>query len=135
MIIFIWKYAVGMISLKRRDLPVCIFLVIFSLCVSLYIIEGWHVDLSTPFIYGSDGLWASWAIKRLIDGAWVLSSAYNGFPFGSDFHDFPTSESINLLILKTLGILSGDYAHALNLYFLIGFPVTALVSYFVIRSI
>lgn len=123
-----------MLSLKRDDLLTGIFLVIFSLCLAVYIMEGRHVDLSTPFTYNSDGLLISWIIKRLIDGSWYLSNVNSGFPFGSDFHDFPMSDSGNLLIVKVLGVISGDYTHALNLYFLIGFPVTALVSYFVIRS-
>lgn len=120
--------------LKREDLFTSISLALFSLILSIYVMEGWHVDLSAPFSYNSDGLLNSWIIKRLIDGTWYLSSGYSGFPFGSDFYDFPISDTGNLLILKALGIIFGDYAHALNLYFLLGFPVTAIVSYFVIRS-
>lgn len=130
----IWKYAARTIPLKQEDFLAGIFLVIFSIFLALYIMEGWHVDLSTPFIYNGDGLWISTIIKNLIDGAWYLSNGFSGFPFGSDAYDFPMSDSGSFLILKVLGIISGDYANVLNLYFLIGFPVTALVSYFVIRS-
>lgn len=120
--------------LKREDIFTSISLALFSLILSIYVMEGWHFDLSTPFSYNSDGLLNSWLIKRLIDGTWYLSNGYSGFPFGSDFYDFPISDTGNLLILKALGIIFGDYAHALNLYFLLGFPVTAIASYFVIRS-
>lgn len=123
-----------MLSLKRNDLLAGLFLVMFSLCLSLYIMEGRHVDLSIPFVYTSDGIWISAVIKGLIDGSWYLSNGDIGFPFGSNLYDFPMSDSGNFLILKILGVISGDYAHALNLYFLFGFPVTALVSYFVIRN-
>jgi phosphoglycerol transferase len=81
-----------------------------------------------------DGLSHSWMIQRSIEG-WVFENPRSGYPFGSNFLDYPGSDAGNLLALKLLGYLSGSYYAALNLYFLIGFSVVFASAFCVSRSL
>lgn len=87
-----------------------------------------------PYLYSSDGIFnAQWS-KRLIEG-WSFNSALSGYPFGSNYFDFPSSDAGNHAALKILGIIFGSYQASLNLYFLLGFAVCFSVSYAVFRAI
>jgi phosphoglycerol transferase len=70
---------------------------------------------------------------RLIEG-WVYENPRSGYPFGSNYLDYAGSDSGNNFILKLLGALTGEWYLALNLYFLLGFAVTFVVAFGVLRS-
>jgi len=118
---------------KKQNLVLMIGLGIFSFLLAWYI-SGLKFDLNIPIIYGEDGLFGGWYIKRLIDGAWYFSNDYTGFPFGSDFYDYPSADFGNFFLLKLLGLITGNYAVTYNVYYLLGFPVTAIVSFWVLRQ-
>jgi phosphoglycerol transferase len=111
-----------------------IILALFSFVLAWYLSGGLKIDFSIPLTYDGDALSASSLIKRLIDGAWYFNNNTTGFPFGSDFRDYPGSDVGSFLILKLIGFLTKNYALTYNLYYLIGFPVTAVVSFFVLRK-
>jgi phosphoglycerol transferase len=92
-------------------------------------------NLNFPIDYGADTFFMSALIKRLIDNVWYFNSTYSGFPFESIWLDLPVSDTGNCIILKLLGILTHNYALTLNLYFLLGFSVTSLVSYAVLQRL
>lgn len=91
-------------------------------------------DLSAPYAYGGDLLFHSWMIERVIEG-WLFENVRSGYPFGSSFLDYPGSDSGNHLLLKALGQLGGNFQSALNLYYLLGFVVTYVASYLVLRRL
>lgn len=95
-----------------------------------------YFNLNFPIGYNSgDPFFTSWLIKRLIDGAWYFNSTYTGFPFVSTFLDYPSSDLGNLFVLKLLGLLTHDFVLTQNLYFLLGFSVTAAVSVLVLQKL
>jgi phosphoglycerol transferase len=85
-------------------------------------------DLSVPIIYRDDGLFHSLMIQRVIEG-WIYNNERMGYPFGSSLLDYPGSDSANHLLLKILGLASGSFQAAMNLYFILGFPVVFIGSY------
>lgn len=111
---------------------------IFSFLLASVLMTGWPSGLlpnfDYPFTYSGDGLSASWLIQRTIEG-WVFDNHRSGYPFGSNFLDYPGSDSGNYLILKLFGSLTGDYSSALNLYFLFGFSATFIASFCVLRTV
>jgi len=102
------------------------------------IMSGWPKgllpDLKFPYIYKGDGLSHAWMAQRAIEG-WIFENPRSGYPFGSNFMDYPGSDSGNLLILKLLGLVTTDYHSALNLFFLLSFPTTFIASFCVLVSI
>jgi phosphoglycerol transferase len=99
---------------------------------------GWREalapDIRLPLSYSGDALSSTWLTQRAMEG-WIFNNDRSGFPFGSSFLDYPGSDSASFLILKLLGLLTGSSAAAVNLYFLIGFPVNFLAAFYVLRSI
>jgi len=96
---------------------------------------GTRFDLDVPLIYSGDGLLILVMIKRLMEGSWLFHSIFMGAPFGSSLYDYPIPDSGSLLVLKWLGRMSGSAAVALNLYYLLGFPVNAVSAYVVLRKL
>ena len=100
------------------------------------LVGGTSIDvLHDPLAYSGDGLLILVMIKRVMEGTWLFHSNLMGAPFGSSLYDYPIPDSGSLFVLKWLGRMSGSPVVALNLYFLIGFPVNALSSYIVLRKL
>ena len=95
--------------------------------------EGLLPNLLSPYAYSGDGLSHSWIAKRAIEG-WIFENARSGYPFGSNFLDYPGADGGSLLVLKALGMLTPTYQAAVNLYFLLGFVATFIAAYGVLRA-
>jgi phosphoglycerol transferase len=70
----------------------------------------------------------------LIEG-WIFNNPRSGYPFGSTFLDYPSSDAGGFAILKILGMFSGKYYAALNLFFLLSFPFIAITSFASFRAL
>jgi phosphoglycerol transferase len=93
-------------------------------------------DWSIPFTYrDGDFFLAADFIKRLIDGAWYFNTSRVGFPFGSNFLDYPASDAGNFAVLKILAVLTHNFALVVNLYIILGFSVIAIASYWVLQQL
>ncbi|MFA5960789.1 MAG: hypothetical protein WC785_09760 [Tatlockia sp.] len=110
---------------------------LFSFYFASFLIVGWKQmlfpDLHNPYSYGGDGKFIIWQIQRVME-SWIFDGSRSGYPFGSHFADYPNSDSGNLLVLKGLGLLTGSFSGALNLYLLLGFPLTFIASFLVLRT-
>lgn len=95
--------------------------------------EGLMPNVSYPFVYAGDGLSHSWMAQRAIEG-WIFDNPRSGFPFGSDFRDYPGADFGNLLIIKLLGQMGFGYQGAFNLFYLLTFSLVAVSSYVVARA-
>lgn len=107
-----------------------------SVALACLVLFGWPhflpISLDKPYIYSGDGLASDWLAQRAIEG-WIFDNPRSGFPFGSNFLDYPGSDAGSFLILKILGKISGSAVSAVNLYFLLSFPVAFVVSFSVLR--
>lgn len=107
---------------------------VFSLFVGWLLAGGTQFDLHVPLIYSGDGLLILTLIKRVMENPWIFHASAMGTPFGSSLYDYPIPDSGSLLALKVLGLSSGSPAIALNLYYLLGFPINALAAYFILKK-
>lgn len=82
---------------------------------------------TTPVVYAGDALFYAHVASVLRDG-WVNTSFRDGYPFGSELYDFPSSDSGNFLIIKMLMQLVDSPFAANNIFFLISYPVVFVVS-------
>lgn len=96
--------------------------------------NGLIPNLSYPFSYQGDGLGHAWMTQRAIEG-WLFENPRSGYPFGSNFLDYPGSDGSNLLILKIFGQFTSNTFAAINLYFLTGFAVTFVSAFAVMRAL
>jgi phosphoglycerol transferase len=102
------------------------------------LMTGWPAglipEIRYPYHYGGDSLSCLVTIQKLIEGSWFFVNDRAGFPFGCNFLDYPVPDTGSMLLLKVLGMLSGSPQAAMNLYFLIGFPVTLICGYVCLRA-
>jgi phosphoglycerol transferase len=90
-------------------------------------------DLTVPLANTRDAIYVNMVARTILDHGWYLYNPHLGMPFGAELHDFPQAEGLNFGLLKLLGLCGCNYAAAVNLYFLLSFPLTALTAYFVLR--
>ncbi|MGJ7548709.1 DUF7024 domain-containing protein [Pseudomonas alloputida] len=95
--------------------------------------EGLVPDLSTPYGYAGDGLFHAWMAQRVAEG-WVFDNARSGFPFGSNFLDFPGSDAGAHLVIKLSSMLGGGWVAGVNLFFLLGFAACFAATYVAARA-
>ena len=130
--------SISLSTILRSDWKWLLIGAIFAFFLSSILMSGWPEGLSPnsdyPFKYSGDSLWYAMQTKRVMEG-WVFDNFRSGFPFGSTNFDFPGSDSGHYLILKLIGLVTGEYHSAINYYFLLGFSVTFIASFCVLRTV
>jgi len=122
-----------------------------SLIIVCYVLQLWRADISIPFAYewrdikqggqaidsiGSNDAILFYALfKGIYENGWYLHNPNVGMPVGLDMHDYPMADSLHFLLFKTLCYITSDFFTAANLFFLIGFPLTALTTLFAFREL
>jgi phosphoglycerol transferase len=98
--------------------------------------ELWRVSLRIPLVYLGDANGYLMIVKGLANGHWYYTNDRLGYPFGMELYDFPTGDHLQLLVYKTIATLvGGDAALAVNLGYLAGFIVIAVVAYLVLCTL
>jgi len=95
--------------------------------------EGLIPNLTAPFSYGGDGLFHAWMAQR-VDEGWLFENARSGYPFGSNFLDFPGADGGAHLIIKLTSLFGGGWVAGVNLFFLLGFPACFIATYVTARA-
>ncbi len=107
--------------------------VVLTIILLVWVMKLWKADLSVPFTYDGDGLYYGAVVKGMIDNGWYLHNDYIGMPNGLDLHDFPEHDNVLYGLIKVVSLFTHGYAETLNIYFLLGFPLTALIALLVFR--
>jgi phosphoglycerol transferase len=107
--------------------------VVLAVAVLIQLMDLRRAHLTTPFGYDGDALFTQVQVRSMLDHGWFLHNPDIGAPFGSELYDFPLPESLHFAVLKGLGWLGCNYVLAINLYYLLTFPLTAVTAYFVLR--
>lgn len=107
-----------------------------SIILPSILFMGWSagllLNIDYPLTYNGDGIFI--AIQRLIEG-WIFENPRSGYPFGSNLLDYPASDSGNYLILKLIGAITNQWHLVFNIYYLLGFAVTFIASFCVLRTV
>ncbi|TWB46548.1 DUF7024 domain-containing protein [Nitrospirillum viridazoti] len=96
------------------------------------LIAGWpHLfipDLSHPYFNEGDGLFNAALIQRVMEG-WVYSNPRVGYPFDSSLLDYPNSDTLNFVLLRFYGFITGNFFGSMNLFIIFGFPLSFISAY------
>ncbi|HNX67888.1 MAG TPA: sugar translocase [Candidatus Omnitrophota bacterium] len=126
-------------DILRYEWHLCLFFSIVAFFIASLLMTGWPLgilpDVRYPYLYKGEGVAVLALIQRMMEGAWIFFNNRIGFPFGGNSLDFPIPDTGSLFILKTLGRLLGSSQAAMNLFFLISFPVTFVCSYVFLRIV
>lgn len=105
-----------------------------SILILIWIMKLWQADLRIPFVYNGDALFNSMLIKGIIDNGWLLHNHFVGMPAGLYMCDFPHSDNFHFLIIKLITLFTSNWAFGMNLFFLLGSPLTTVSALYVFRK-
>ncbi|HWQ62808.1 MAG TPA: hypothetical protein VN429_00215 [Methanospirillum sp.] len=91
--------------------------------------------LDVPYTYDGDGLEYNLLVKTTIENGWWLENPMTGAPGTLEMYDYAIGSNLDLLIMKIISLFSGNYAVVMNLYYILGFFLTALCSLYVFRQL
>lgn len=110
---------------------------VFSMLLASVVLSGWPAGLlpglGVPLDYHHDSLSHAWLVQRAIEG-WIFDNPRSGYPFGSNFLDYPGADGASLLLLKLLGLPGWGFQAAMKLYFLGGFGAIFTAAYGAMRA-
>lgn len=96
----------------------------------------WSMPLRLPWDTRSDATLISTMVKNTVDTGWFAEQPRLGAPFGQNLHDFPHGgETFQLVGMKALAAVAGDWGLTMNLYFILGAGVLAAVTHLVMRHL
>ena len=118
---------------KFQYLYVILFTIIF-LFFALNLIEF-------PFAYslgsdGGDGVMHQTIIKIMMEDGWVNKSSYLSQPNGLLLYDFPVFHygTFHYVVMKFISFFTSNHFTVINIYFLLGFILATLTSFFVFKQ-
>lgn len=122
---------------KYKNELLCItFLTVFSLAYVFYTFDIANLDINIPITIGGDGTLFTALAKTLKEFGWYNFNPHLGAPFGRELLDFPFyADTFHLIILKVLLIITDDLGLAINLFLFLLYPITAIISYLVMKQI
>ncbi len=116
--------------------------VLFIFCISILLLFYFKTLYSTrldiPLIYnGQDEYTALSNSKTIKDTGWIFKNPNLGAPFGMEYYDYPSFflNNFDNLILKILLLFTDSSITAVNLQFLLLFPLIAIISYLTMRTL
>jgi phosphoglycerol transferase len=106
---------------------------VFTL-VAAYVLLGLAgADFRVLWRNSWDARAAAMGVKGFIDhGSWVTNPQV-GAPGGLNTLDFPSADFLNVVLLSIIGLIVRQAALAVNLYYLLGYPLAALTAAIVLR--
>ena len=110
-------------------------LVVVLCCLILtWTMKLWRADFKVPFMYFVDSLFYSVAIKGAMEQGWWLHNSSLGAPEGLHYEAYPAIENFQFVVIKLISLFTSNHAKVLNLFYLLTFPLTAVTSFYVLRS-
>ena len=108
---------------------------VLCFAIQSLLFEFSSLDLSIPLVYGDDALLTHALAKTLVERPWCSTNPALGAPGVMELYDFPMADGLHFLWLKALSMLGADWPTAVNLYFLLTFPLTTLSSLYAMRRL
>ena len=132
------EHILSFVSILMSEWKIWLPASVFALFAASILMSGWPEGLlpniAYPFTLVGDSQFTAWVTQRLMEG-WVFNNPRSGYPFGSSFLDFPGSDAGDFLFLKMLGLMTGKYYAATNLFFLLGFSIVTAATYITLRTL
>lgn len=127
--------ATGYQSKKGRLLACGVLLTAVTLVILYVVMELWRMDLQVPFDYFNDALLFHQMAKSMIDNGWFLENAFLGAPGIMNMYDFPQPENLHHLMIKLISLVTGDYAASMNLFLIVTYPLTTVITWYVLMRL
>ena len=117
------------------DLGCAVLAAALTLAVTAAALGLWSWHPSVPLSYATDALYYDGVVKATLDHGWYLQNPDLGAPFGLESHDFPvvSNDSLQLLLVKFIGLFVDRPFLVSNIFFVLTFPLNALGAFVALR--
>jgi len=97
----------------------------------------WDADVRVPFSYSGDGTLNLTLIKTVMERGWFYENPRLGAPSGQQLYDYPvlSGDGLHVVFFWIAGLFTDDPSVVMNVFFVLTFPVTAVVTYLVLRRL
>jgi hypothetical protein len=98
----------------------------------------WRMHAHVPiFDLSGDGAYYLATVKDVVEHGWFWHNPDLGAPFGQANFDFaaPFGDAAHYVIVRALGLVLGDPVLVFNAFFLLCFPLIAVIAYGVLRDL
>ena len=108
-----------------------------AILIACLVLEVWHADLRVPFDYSGDAAFTAAVVKHAVEDGALWENDELGAPRGQELYDFPVfaGDNAQLALVRVIGVVVRDPVVALNLFFLLTFPLAALTAFLVLRRL
>ncbi|HEV2776400.1 MAG TPA: hypothetical protein VGV90_12470 [Solirubrobacteraceae bacterium] len=104
--------------------------------VAIVDLRLWRMDPDVPlFDVSGDSSYYLATLKGVLDNGWFLHNPDVGAPFGQSNHDFAVGDVVHYALVWLLGLVNGDAVVVFNAFYLLCFPLIAVVAYAVLRDL
>lgn len=110
-----------------------IFLALLTILMLSFVLKLWDKDLTVPFSYTIDAFGPLKEVKNMILGNGLYNMPQLAAPLGGTEELTVKGFLWHFLWLKILTFFTDQPGLVINLYFLIGFPLTSMTSFWVLR--
>ncbi|MGI8430046.1 MAG: hypothetical protein ACR2OB_12280 [Solirubrobacteraceae bacterium] len=124
--------------LCRQDAPAALAAIALTLLAAVLVLRLWRANISQPIdTRGGDGYVIQMWVKGLLDHGGYLTNPDLGAPLGQQLYDFGAFSTMNLhyAAIWLIGRVSSNPFFVLNLWYLLGFALTPLAAFFVLRKL
>jgi hypothetical protein len=119
-----------------RDAVAYVGVMIVTIAISAIVLDLRHADLAVPFDYsGSDSYTFMQAFKNIQETGSIDVNPRIGAPLHAGFQGDPQILSLPILLARLLFLFLRDFGTALNVYFLLSFPLTAACTLYALRAL
>jgi phosphoglycerol transferase len=122
---------------RRTAAGAYIWSALVALAGAVVVMHLWHMRVGIPLYYsrGGEELMVLTLTKAMLDGGWYATISHLGAPFAMSTADFPLPDLLHTLVLRVITLVVHHAPVAVNLYFIAGFPLIALVSTYALRRL
>ncbi len=119
----------------RSDAALYALVALITTVLATTALELWRADFGVPLAYWGDAIPVGAHFKTVIETGWYEYNPLLGAPYGQTYNDFPTADNLNFIAAKILGWFISDWTVAVNVYFVIGFPLAAITATWMFRTL
>jgi len=114
---------IGRIGMGQQLRGAALYPLAVAMCVGILFaaLKLTRADLRTPLAYSGEALFSGAVVKSVVTG-------------GAGLREFFAGDNFNFLLVKILGLFTDHFAVALNLFYLLTFPLTTLAALYAFRQ-
>jgi phosphoglycerol transferase len=98
-------------------------------------LQLWRADLRVPFADVGDAVSTAAGIKGFVEHGLLVDNPSLGAPGAMNTRDFPGADILHVVTLWLIGLVARDAGLTMNLFYLLGFPLSTLTAAFAMRRI